>query len=57
MTEAMVFPEVFGFKYVKSSVCNYKKVWKDASPEIIAEFIAYGHTAQGLWSKLSARVK
>lgn len=57
VTEATAFPRVFGLKYVKSTVCNYKKLWARAPASIKAEFIGYGNTAKGTWRKFALAVK
>lgn len=57
MTKATAFPQVFGLKYVKSTVCNYKKLWGQAPSAIRTEYIGYGDTGKGSWRNFASTLK
>ncbi|KAF8949621.1 hypothetical protein BDZ97DRAFT_1772186, partial [Flammula alnicola] len=42
VTEASAFPIVFGIRYVKSTVCKYKRLWKKAPKKLQDHFLKLG---------------
>lgn len=52
-TEASEYPKVFQLPYVKSSVCDYKKKFKEFPQELINQFVQYGNICCGSWQQFS----
>jgi hypothetical protein len=51
VVERDAFPKVFHLKYVKSSVCKYKKLWGNTPEPLKKKFITLGNTSNGSWCK------
>lgn len=56
-SEKVAFPTVFGFPYVKPTVANYKKFWKNASDDLKDSFIALGDTKRASWRNFCRHLK
>ncbi|KAG5650313.1 hypothetical protein H0H81_012668 [Sphagnurus paluster] len=52
MTQRTAFERVFGSRYVKSTVCRHRAVWRRAPPELRAEFERRGADMEcALWGE------
>ena len=57
MTQRVAFERIFGSRYVKSTVCRHRGVWKRASPATREQFIALGHDERVLWGEFVRTVE
>ena len=51
MTHRAAFERVFGSRYVKSTVCRHRGLWKKAQPNIKAQYEAMGHDERACWGE------
>ncbi|KXN88330.1 hypothetical protein AN958_07475 [Leucoagaricus sp. SymC.cos] len=51
MTHKAAFERVFGSRYVKSTVCRHRGVWKKAHPTLKAQYEAMGHDERAYWGE------
>jgi hypothetical protein len=51
------FERVFGCRYVKSTVCRHKNVWRRAPPELIDKFMAMGSAEAAIWGEFVKQVE
>ena len=51
MKQAEAFTQVFGVTYKKSTVCNHRKAWHDAPPNLLDEWISMGRDDRALWNE------
>lgn len=51
MTHKSAFERVFGSRYVKSTVCRHRGVWKKAHPNLKAQYEAMGHDERAYWGE------
>ncbi|KAK7040747.1 hypothetical protein VNI00_009653 [Paramarasmius palmivorus] len=57
MSQKTAFERVFGSRYVKSTVCRHRGVWRRAPREIREEFESYGDDERGSWGEFVRRVE
>ena len=57
MTQRVAFERIFGSRYVKSTVCRHRGVWKRASPATRDQFIALGNDESVLWGEFVRSVE
>jgi len=57
LTQKAAFERVFGSRYVKSTVCRHRGVWRRAPREIREEFERYGDDERGMWGEFVRRVE
>jgi hypothetical protein len=57
MTQRMAFERVFGSRYVKSTVCRHRGVWRKAHRAIREEFEAMGEDERACWGEFVRRVE
>jgi hypothetical protein len=57
MTQRRAFERVFGSRYVKSTVCRHRGVWRKAHRAIRDEFEAMGDNEHGCWGEFVRRVE
>ena len=57
MTQRVAFERIFGSRYVKSTVCRHRGVWKRASPATRNQFIALGDDERVLWGEFVRTVE
>ncbi|KAK1235961.1 hypothetical protein PQX77_000787 [Marasmius sp. AFHP31] len=57
MSQKVAFERVFGSRYVKSTVCRHRGVWRKAPREIREEFESYGDEERGSWGEFVRRVE
>ncbi|KAF8629468.1 hypothetical protein AX15_003430 [Amanita polypyramis BW_CC] len=57
LTQRVAFERVFGSRYVKSTVCRHRGVWKRASPTVRDQFIAMGNDERALWGEFVRSVE
>ncbi|KAF8665671.1 hypothetical protein AX16_000124 [Volvariella volvacea WC 439] len=57
MTQRTAFERVFGSRYVKSTVCRHRSVWKKASQDLKDQFERMGNDQQAAWSEFVRRVE
>ncbi|RPD74677.1 hypothetical protein L226DRAFT_613483 [Lentinus tigrinus ALCF2SS1-7] len=51
LKQAEAFTKVFGVAYKKSTVCNHRKAWHDAPPNLIEEWMNLGRDDRALWNE------
>ena len=51
ITHRTAFERVFGSRYVKSTVCRHRGVWKKAHPNLKAQFEAMGPDERAYWGE------
>ena len=49
--QAEAFRRVFGVTYKKSTVCNHRKLWREAPPGLVEEWAARGRDEGASWSE------
>ncbi|KAJ7583458.1 hypothetical protein C8J56DRAFT_790915 [Mycena floridula] len=50
MTQKVAFERIFGTRYVKSTVCRHRALWRKASAKTREQFEAYGENDErGIW--------
>ena len=57
MTQKTAFERVFGSRYVKSTVCRHRAVWRKASPQLRQQFEAMGIDDRACWGEFVRRVE
>lgn len=58
MTQKTAFERIFGSRYVKSTVCRHRGVWRRAPKELREEFEAYGdEDERAFWGDFVKRVE
>jgi len=57
LTEAVAFPLVFGFKYVKSTACSYKRAWDCAPKEFQDAFLKLGDSKKASWKRFKTALR
>ncbi|KAJ8517384.1 hypothetical protein ONZ45_g5415 [Pleurotus djamor] len=57
MTQRMAFERVFGSRYVKSTVCRHRGVWRKAPQSLREEFEAMGEDERACWGEFVRRVE
>ncbi|KAF4602669.1 hypothetical protein EYR40_005884 [Pleurotus pulmonarius] len=57
MTQRMAFERVFGSRYVKSTVCRHRGVWRKAPQSLRDEFEAMGEDERACWGEFVRRVE
>lgn len=57
MTHKAAFERVFGSRYVKSTVCRHRAVWKKAHPSLKAQYEAMGHDERAYWGEFVRHVE
>ncbi|KAF8890396.1 hypothetical protein BD779DRAFT_1517409 [Infundibulicybe gibba] len=56
-TQRTAFERVFGSRYVKSTVCRHRGVWKRAPRDLRQQFEALGSDERGCWGEFVRRVE
>ena len=57
MTQRQAFERVFGCRYVKSTVCRHRAVWRKANQPLKEQFEALGSDERGGWGEFVRRVE
>ena len=57
MTQRQAFERVFGCRYVKSTVCRHRAVWRKANDSIKEQFEALGADERACWGEFVRRVE
>lgn len=57
MTHKAAFERVFGSRYVKSTVCRHRGVWKKAHVSLKARYEAMGHDERAYWGEFVRHVE
>jgi len=57
MTQRQAFERVFGSRYVKSTVCRHRAVWRKANDNIKEQFEALGSDERACWGEFVRRVE
>jgi len=57
LTQRAAFERVFGCRYVKSTVCRHRAVWRRADEEIRTAFIKLGRDERAMWGEFVRRVE
>ncbi|KAL0948967.1 hypothetical protein HGRIS_009070 [Hohenbuehelia grisea] len=57
MTQRAAFERVFGSRYVKSTVCRHRGVWRKAPQSLREEFEALGEDERACWGEFVRRVE
>ncbi|KAF5345548.1 hypothetical protein D9758_012004 [Tetrapyrgos nigripes] len=57
LTQKSAFERVFGSRYVKSTVCRHRGVWRRAPREIREEFERFGDDERGMWGEFVRRAE
>ncbi|KAI0310361.1 hypothetical protein OF83DRAFT_1155327 [Amylostereum chailletii] len=57
MTQRTAFERVFGCRYVKSTVCRHRGVWRRADDGVRNVFIAMGRDERAMWGEFVRRVE
>lgn len=57
MTQRQAFERVFGCRYVKSTVCRHRAVWRKANDSIKERFEALGADERACWGEFVRRVE
>jgi len=57
IVQRTAFERVFGCRYVKSTVCRHRGVWRRADPELIDRFIAMGVAEAAVWGEFVRQVE
>ncbi|KII96206.1 hypothetical protein PLICRDRAFT_241976 [Plicaturopsis crispa FD-325 SS-3] len=56
-TQRAAFERVFGCRYVKSTVCRHRGVWRRAGPEMRARFEVLGTDERAMWGEFVRAVE
>jgi len=51
VTHKAAFERVFGSRYVKSTVCRHRGLWKKAHPNLKEQYEAMGHNEHACWGE------
>jgi len=57
LTQRAAFERVFGCRYVKSTVCRHRAVWRRADEEMRDAFIKLGRDERAMWGEFVRRVE
>lgn len=57
MTQRAAFERVFGSRYVKSTVCRHRGVWRKAHPGVREQFEKMGGDERACWGEFVRRVE
>jgi hypothetical protein len=57
MTQRTAFERVFGSRYVKSTVCRHKTIWRKAHQTIRDQFESMGADDRAFWGEFARRVE
>lgn len=57
MTQRQAFERVFGSRYVKSTVCRHRAVWRKAHQSLREQFEAMGSDDRACWGEFVRRVE
>jgi hypothetical protein len=57
MTQRTAFERVFGSRYVKSTVCRHKTIWRKAHQTIRDQFESMGADGRACWAEFVRRVE
>ncbi|KZT67035.1 hypothetical protein DAEQUDRAFT_758426 [Daedalea quercina L-15889] len=57
LTQRNAFERVFSCRYVKSTVCRHRGVWRRAPKELRETFECMGQDERGLWSEFIKRIE
>ncbi|GLB33136.1 hypothetical protein LshimejAT787_0100210 [Lyophyllum shimeji] len=57
MTQRAAFERVFGSRYVKSTVCRHRGVWRKAKGELREQFEAMGSDERACWGEFVRRIE
>jgi hypothetical protein len=57
LTQRAAFERVFGCRYVKSTVCRHRAVWRRADEDLREGFIKLGRDERAMWGEFVRRVE
>jgi hypothetical protein len=57
VVQRTAFERVFGCRYVKSTVCRHRGVWRKAEPDLIERFVAMGAVETAVWGEFVRQVE
>jgi hypothetical protein len=57
VAQRTAFERVFGCRYVKSTVCRHRGVWKKADQELIDRYVAMGAVETAVWGEFVRQVE
>ncbi|KAI0059381.1 hypothetical protein BV25DRAFT_1809161 [Artomyces pyxidatus] len=57
LTQRLAFERVFGCRYVKSTVCRHRGVWRRAGEDVRAAFESMGRDERAVWGEFVRRVE
>lgn len=57
LTQRAAFERVFGCRYVKSTVCRHRAVWRRADDDVRDGFIKLGRDERAMWGEFVRRVE
>ncbi|KAJ2915959.1 hypothetical protein MD484_g4422, partial [Candolleomyces efflorescens] len=57
MTQRVAFERIFGLRYVKSTVCRHRAIWKKADRGLRQQFEALGTDQRACWGEFVRRVE
>ncbi len=57
MTHKAAFERVFGSRYVKSTVCRHRGVWKKAHQSLKTQYEVMGHDERAYWGEFVRHVE
>ncbi|KZV69077.1 hypothetical protein PENSPDRAFT_633596 [Peniophora sp. CONT] len=57
LTQKVAFERVFGCRYVKSTVCRHRGVWRRADAAVRNAFVAMGRAETAVWGEFVRRVE
>jgi hypothetical protein len=57
LTQRAAFERVFGCRYVKSTVCRHRAVWRRADEDLREAFIKLGRDERAMWGEFVRRVE
>jgi hypothetical protein len=57
LTQRAAFERVFGCRYVKSTVCRHRAVWRRADEDMRAAFVKLGRDERAMWGEFVRRVE
>jgi hypothetical protein len=57
LTQRIAFERVFGCRYVKSTVCRHRAVWRRADEDMRSAFVKLGRDERAMWGEFVRRVE
>jgi hypothetical protein len=57
LTQRVAFERVFGCRYVKSTVCRHRAVWRRADEDMRNAFVKLGRDERAMWGEFVRRVE